>query len=503
MELVEVPVAEMSADTLIFNGVPLQPVYVPTADGRNGEPQQVGPVTFVSPTGLLMRSPGDFLPPMDDPNDFQSNPLFGRQSLGMGIKPAFPEFLFGANDPSDPQSPFVRFGIQPRPGVFYDTGYLNGAATFNPANIAVDGSEGAHSRGQLFYNMTKDLASLPVRGQIELQNAQFFSMGPSQLYLDAVFLDGDQVFARNAYFRLFADLENAIAVGKAETVFGDLGNAPFLISTGALPIGAVSAQQDSGETAFTGIPQVRYTRYWGPQGRLEGTLSIEDQSGFDDIINIGTDTTLLHRWPVFVGRLRLRGATDFDSYQVAALVRPMGFDDANYNDHFTTGWGVSALARFCNSGRTDALYIGGASGQGIGGYIYGGTKSAIVTDTEIQALTNTGAYVGWQHVWAYINPSRNLTSNFMYGYVWGETPRPDDNSLLHQAGGNLIWNASDGLGYGLEYQYGSRELGSHVQGDDHRIMFVLQATIANKQRGREITRASYGTTSDPLWLRRM
>jgi hypothetical protein len=502
-EVVETALPALTVEPLFYQGALLEPLQVPMALSRDGIPVPVGPIVYQSPDGLLYKSSGDLLPPAGDPNDFQSSPLFRSQSLGVGINPAFPAFFFGPAAEPDAATPFIRYGVQARPGIFYDTGYVNGAATFNPANIAVDGSDGAHSRGQLFFNMTDGLASLPVRGQLDLQNAQFFSFGPAQAYVDAVFIDGDAVFARSAYFRLFADLENAIAVGKAETVFGDVEDAPSLISTGALPVGAVAVQQTTGETAFTGIPQVRYSRYWG-DARLETTISMEDQSEFDDVIDAGTDTTLLHRWPVIVGRTRFTGLNEFDSYQVAALVRPIGFDDSGFNDHFTTGWGISAIARFCNRARTDALYIGGVGGDGVGGYIFGGTKSALITDTEINTLSNIGAYVAYQHVWAYQTATRNLTSNILYGYVSGDAARPDDNQTLHQAGCNLLWNVTDGTAYGLEYQFGSRELGSGAYGDDHRVMFVLQATAANKQRGAERTAASYGTTSyRPLSLRRL
>ena len=53
-------------------------------------------------------------------------------------------------------------------------------------------------------------------------------------------------------------------------------------------------------------------------------------------------------------------------------------------------------------------------------------------------------------------------------------PRADDNDMLHQAWINLLWNVTDVTAFGFEYQFGSREVGDGRDGDDHRIMAVLQ-----------------------------
>jgi hypothetical protein len=189
---------------------------------------------------------------------------------------------------------------------------------------------------------------------------------------------------------------------------------------------------------------------------------------------------LLQRWPIFIGRYRY-SPNNFASYQIAALVRPITIDDPNFVDHTATAWGLSGITRFCNASKTDAIYGGFVIGKGIGGYIYGGTEAAIVPNTTtITTLNNFGSYIGYQHVWYAKDASHNLSSDIAYGYVLGDAPTSSDNRVLNQAWANLLWNVTDKSAVGLEYQFGSRVIGSGNHGDDNRIMFVYSGQIGPK-----------------------
>jgi hypothetical protein len=139
----------------------------------------------------------------------------------------------------------------------------------------------------------------------------------------------------------------------------------------------------------------------------------------------------------------------------------------------------------CNEAKTDALYLGVTGGQGIGGYIYGDIRAAIVpTPVSIRVLDDFGAYIAYQHVWARdeSDVTRNLSSNIAYGFVATDTWVVSDNRQLHQAWCNLLWNASDNAAFGLEYQYGRRAVGDDTDGDNHRIMFVAQFSTKSERR---------------------
>ena len=472
---------------LYYHGAWLEPLGVGAFAGDDGA-NAILINSYRDSFGRVYRGEDSMLPSAADPNDFQANPLFTRQSLGVGV-PILP-VLFGSPPEwaASAESPKLRYGLQARPGIFYDTGYLSSGATFYPPSIALNGSQDAHMRGQITFNdLQTGLASVPARFQLDLQTLQFpnLGIGPVQGYFDAILPNSSQLQLRTAMVRALDLGSQGLLSGKAETAFGDIGQAPMLVDSGAVPIGAVTvSQQVKGATVFTGVSQLRYTRYWSNR-TVETTGTIEDQSQLTDIVTVPPSTTRLNRWPAFAGRIRL-SPTDFDSYQIGALVRPMTFDNDSFKDYTTTGWGVSAITRFCNTEKTDAVYFGSVIGQGIGGYIFGGTVGAIVTTpTSILALRNFGTYAAWQHVWLNSSPTQNLSSNVAYGYVVGDAPRIDDNRELHQAWANLLWNATDKTACGLEYQYGRRQIGSGIHGDDHRIMFVFQVQATTKPPGTE------------------
>jgi hypothetical protein len=225
-------------------------------------------------------------------------------------------------------------------------------------------------------------------------------------------------------------------------------------------------------------------------------MSIEDQSSLGDVLVASSDDrAVLHRYPVLVARARLQGANGFNSFQVASLVRSIGYNDVDFRNHFVTGWGVSTIGRMKLGNRNDAdsAYFTVVGGEGIGGYIYSGTDGAVTTANSIRALSNLGSFVGYRHVWAYTSPTRYLSSNFLYGYAWGSNQNATEfavtsvnqNRILYEAGCNVIWNRDKNFAIGIEYLYGSRvtsPVSGGLHGEDHRVMFVLNAASGSSDK---------------------
>lgn len=464
--------AAVERNELIYKGSKLLPgqTYARKTYGPNG-PYAVTP--YYDSRGAAYRADVDNLPGAVDPNDFQASELLGTQSLGIAASFANPFLAAPPERAAYWAGTEARLGLQARPGVYYDTGFIE-STNFFPPKIALDGSEQAHNRGQTFFTGFDELRTIPLRGQFDAQSLKFLNLGAAQIYLDAFTTTSRDWEARTVLARMAdSSLSSFLAAGKAETVFGDDASIPILIQSGSLPIGAVSAQGNvDQDVVFTGLPQVRVSRYWnGTMYELTG--SIEDQSVLGDL-EPPADATFLHRYPVFVQRFRYRPTLD-NSFQIAALIRPIVLDDPAFNDHTEVGWGVSAIGRWYNAAKTDGILAGAVTGEGIGGYIYGGSLAAIApTPTSILLFDTTGAYVGYQHVWYKYDESHNLSSNIAYGFVHADAPRADDNHLLHQAWVNLLWNVTANTAFGFEYQFGSREVGDGRTGDDHRIMAVLQ-----------------------------
>ncbi len=433
----------------------------------------------------------DLLPHPVDSNDLQVQPLLDKSSLGPAYRPQLgvlgPRAMTTA-PASD--SFFLRLGLQARPGIFYDTGYAGGTQTFNPRNIAVDGSDEAHQRGQItFSQFNGELQNLPLRMQLDTQTLNLLGLdfGRAQAYLDLYTLDNGDVTFRNVYANFVSNqesgFESGFLIGKAETAFGDMGSVAVSTPTFTVPVGAVAVSA----TTLT-VPQLRYTRWLGEGWST--TFSMEDPSTVSSDIVLPGGNTILHRWPVFTGRARYVGENGWDTYQMSGLIRRVGFEAADRQEFFATGWGISGTARFRNEDRTDAVFLGGVVGQGIGGYIFGTPTGAKFADVAVPAsfdvLKNMGAFAALNHIWYRTEDDHSLSSNFGYGYVLGETRTKSDNRKLQQAWCNLLWDATANSAYGLEYQYGMRTDGVGKSGDDHRLMFVIQVGTGSTSAGRQV-----------------
>ncbi len=438
-----------------------------------------------SPSGRTVEFQEDLLPPPSDPNDLLSSSLRGKSSQGLASRLRNP-LLFETQADEIPthEDPFIRFGLQARPGVYYDTGFFNGSGFFSPSDIAVDGTAGVHRRGQLFFNNPDNSFQRTfVKLQTDIQTIKAPIVGQSQLHFDAVQLPDRDIQARNIYLRFIPEDQDEIAFGKTQSVFGDLDAVPpSAAALPAAPVGIVALPN------FVGLNQLRYTRYWA-DGQ-QATIAIEDQSSLEDFSV--TAGTRLNRWPTFVARYRFDGENRFDSFQIAGLVRPLGFEEADpaaapileRPEHFATGWGLSAIVRWANDDKTDAFYGGVVGGRGIGGYIFGDITAAKLTDTSISTLSNLGAFAAYHRTWWRPDADHQLSSNFAYGFARGETRGFSDDSTnhkLHLASCNLIWNTNNSSAFGLEYLYGFREVANGKTGDDHRIMLVVNIGTSTSQ----------------------
>lgn len=510
-EVVPTPVFDIE-DAVVYKGVPLRP-FGPLPNFDEGWP----PIDLASvarlyqdETGRFYHLPPGILPSAADPSDFQSNPLIQQPNLGVASQPVLLKALLNpTNTPYDETFPTMSFGLQGRPGVYYDTGAFDGSgqAAFYPGNIALNATQAALQRGQItFKQIPTTLTTVPARWQTGLQSSNILGLDQLQGYVDAIYVNNTSLRGRSVYVRAERN-NNGLLVGKAETAFGDLGSAPMIVASGGVPVGAVGINQMAG-ASFNGVDQVRYTRYWD-SGFWETTGSLEQGPTGD--VSDQSSGSVLRNLPSFVARARYSPSADqFDSFQIASLIRPIGFNAPNFTSHTATGWGVSGTMRFANAARTDAIYAGVVGGRGIGGYIFGSLQAATLSEMlSLQTLSNFGTYVAYQHVWTK-TATANLASNLAYGYVLSGTALPTDNRELQQAWGNLLWNMTTNSAVGLEYQYGNRRVQDGNRGDDHRILFVaqLQAVPGKNRYYGGPTRTtqtldSYGRPTRALGFRRL
>lgn len=462
-------------------------------------------------TGILIRNTNAF-PGPQDPNDHQNHVAHGTSSLRSYRITPFWRTPVGqaAFNPADPgmspsaaaaagdpvEDPTLDFGFQARPGILFDSGFAGGSTAFNPGSIALHGSDDSHKNGQLFFITPKNETGqngfiVPFRPQVGVNLPSIAGMGSAAIHADMISTNGSDLQLRTGAVRYLSTTEEfGMGFGTMETLFGDLGSAPASIVTGNLPVGTVSAGSTKG--GFRSVGQLRLTRYWHnafvDNDVFEAAISLEDSSVLSPS-NI-KDTTTLNRYPTVAGRLRYGGNNGFDSYQVAGLAVPLGFENNNTSqEFFSTAYGVSTNARFeiSDCDLTDTVYLGAVAGRGIGGYIFGNLPGSYVpnvaTPNALNLVTDVGAYASYRHVWCPPQNGSFWSSNFMGGLAQaGCTINPSDkvqnNRQLCQTGCNLLWHKGANTTVGLEYQYASREtvptMAKLHHGEDHRVMFVLQ-----------------------------
>ena len=427
------------------------------------------------------------LPPVDDPNSIAYRPSSPTTSLDV---PALPFFDVLTPASGDSKNPDFAFNVELRPGIYYDTGYDGSFGIFNPASIALDGSDEAYRRGQItFYNFNSkmtDATNVLVPGKLsfDTQSRDLFSLGQAQLLFDFYSPSSQSLDLRYGLFRLDTASESSarFLIGKGPTMFGDMASSPVTINSGGLPVGMVSTYLSNGAAAgsYTGVSQVRYSQFL-VKDRIEIGASLEEQS-LGDVLN-GSNTFVLNRIPVVVGRVRWTpDDTDFTTFQLAGLYRQFTINSKDYSDHSANGYGLSLTARFKNDAQTDALFGGFAIGRGLGNYLVGGGPAAVVVGpTDVRTVGSLGTYGGVEHIWFTTESGGNLVSTAAIAYLESDIATLSENYQLQQAWANLLWVSSNkSFAGGLEWQYGRRETVAGQNGDDNRIGLVMQINFGSK-----------------------
>ena len=193
-----------------------------------------------------------------------------------------------------------------------------------------------------------------------------------------------------------------LLAGKNYSVFGDPGALPPTIVADGAPAGYVTARKQV---------QLAYLYHLSPTWRIIPAIARPDNEDFE-VIDDDEDVRL-RRWPDFILNLRYQ-TTDaiYDSAQVAVVVRQMGYQGMDDVEHLATGWGVSGNLRFHTRG-LDSIRAGVVGGDGLGDYLFGLTGdqvAAVPIGGELVALSNIGAYAGYQFVW-----TEELVSTVAYG----------------------------------------------------------------------------------------
>ena len=343
--------------------------------------------------------------------------------------------------------------VATRGEMIYDTGYVASGTLLVPSTIALDGSPLAQRRGQTTLTANHSRLNFDAQASTDFGKLRGF------IEFDFYAPQATEPRLRHAYGEWKFDNFELLA-GQTWSTFMDPATLPQALPETAQP-GSIFVRQ--------GL--FRVTR------RVNDCVNIacafEDPSSNDFTLPDPINDQPLERWPDFVSRIQF-ASNDIGTFQIASLVRGIGYEDPFGDEHLRTGWGVALTSRVQLAGK-DNLRMGVTGGRGIGGYMLGlaATQSAAAPDVDgFRTLGATGAYISLQHFF-----SDEFRTNMYYGLT-----RVESTSLmastaardLQNAAINLIWSPRPGFGVGIEYNYNWREVRDLTIGDNHRIQFTIQ-----------------------------
>ena len=348
----------------------------------------------------------------------------------------------------------LRIGGYARGEMIYDTGYVAAGTLLVPGTVALDGSPLAQRRGQT------TLTANHSRLNFDAQTSTDFGKLRGFIEFDFYAPQATEPRLRHAYGEWKFDNDFELIAGQTWSTFMDPATLPQALPETAQP-GSIFVRQ--------GL--FRVTHHVNDSVNL--AFALENPGSFDFTLPDPINDQPLQRWPDFVSRIQF-ASNDIGTFQIASLVRGIGYEDQFGDEHLRTGWGVALTSRVQLTEK-DNLRMGVTGGEGIGGYMLGlaATQSAAAPDLDgFRTLGATGAYISLQHFF-----SDEFRTNMYYGLTRVEsTPLMPSTAArdLQNAAVNLIWSPRPGFGAGIEYNYNWREVRDLTTGDNHRIQFTIQ-----------------------------
>ena len=241
----------------------------------------------------------------------------------------------------------------------------------------------------------------------------------------------------------------------------------------------------------------KQARYTFPMGEDEFSVSIEDP---DTALSVGrfrdtdncdlptappdcesTDSTAADVFqsyndiPDLAARYRNNG--DFGHYQVAGIVRKLGYERLDTgDDDYEIGWGINTSAGLKTWG-DDVLKLQLVYGEGIGNYMNDGgldiaPNSANILKASAEAVPITGISTYYDHYW-----NDEWSTSVGWSMIDLDTSSGQDDTEFKRgqiAQINLLHYPADHVMLGTEFIWGEREDISGNTGSDYRIQFSLK-----------------------------
>jgi len=369
------------------------------------------------------------------------------------------------NLPLDP----TLAGYVPIPGLgagFRLGGYarLDAMRDFQPAgardyfvtsSIPVDEERVKGEGGSFNMHIRQTRLNLDVRRDVGSETQRAF------FEVDLYGTDGSTALRlRHAYVQVYN-----LLVGQTYTTFMDIDALPDGVDFEGPPSGVFLLQ-----------PVVRYTV---PVGRTT-SLAFAAEYPRSEVTVTDSATTVLGRWPDLVAQGRVDGT--WGSFQAAAVLRDLGYDDKVEGRNRVPGYGLSLTSTVGTFGG-DNLKLGVVGGRGIARYVSdvsGLGMDAAPGEEPLQAVPLYGGYAAYQHFW-----SPKFRSSLIGGALQADNTAGQSGDTFHRSAYgavNLMWQAANLATFGFEFLYGYHQVKDGRDGWATRLQFAVQLDLYRGSR---------------------
>ncbi len=349
---------------------------------------------------------------------------------------SFPDFDGGLTITG--RSAALKIGGYVKADLISDFDAIDSTDTFNTGAIAIGQPDRRNSRfharqSRLSFDSRWNVAQDVARAFVEVD---FFGAGSGS---------NDALRLRHAYGAL-----GNLTVGQTWTTFTDPSAVPHTLGTE----GAVS-----NVNRRQGL--LRWQRpLWTDS--LSFALAVEDPRITIEVPE-NVNGELRTETPDFVTRLRLE--EDWCEFQIAMVLRELGFQPTGQSVVIETAWGFNFTGSVLFQEETK-VYYQITFGEGIGSYR--GSPDVVATGPlSAEILPVFGWMLGLKHSW-----SERLTSNMTYSELHLEDiPGQSQDNLRSTSyfAINLIQNPYERVFWGMEYLHGVRSNQSFASDDANRL----------------------------------
>lgn len=334
-----------------------------------------------------------------------------------------------------------KFGGYVKFDLIHDFDPIGSPDFFDVSKIPTDGRKGASTH----LNAKETRLNLDVHSKIKSTNVR-------------TYIEGD-FYGSGGAFRLrhaFVEIGKHWLAGQWWSNFMDESIIPPTLDF-----------EKPGAYAFARHPMLRYKAALSDDSYI--TFALEEPS--ENAQNPTEPGAFYSPIPDVNARVRL--TKDWGHIQLTAFVAQLTYQyNAGGKDDVTL-YGVN-LSGQLNLFKADRIIYQGLYGPGVGRY-RGGLSAGLDASGNLEAITDEGFTVGYQHQWV-----EGITSFFVYNHGLNNNTEGQPESSLHKTNylaANLIWQFLPKAMVGMEYLHGTRTDKDESEGKANRLQFSVKYVI--------------------------